>query len=350
MIDRRTLLQNAMSLVAAPALPAALATTAHPGKLATPELERTVDRYFETFRAFYGTPFRPDDNTHDAHDRANKEVEKRQKTFEAAKSELIRLVMKAHGLDYENQDAPVRGLTVDVGGLTLVVSPHQDRNDEPSSPLGGEVLTLVPRTEAMRAKLDALPTLDPTEFASEEEAERLGLPPYKPIPVPTVDLSRMPAGEPVPLTVQLCKSASSPGVTEITRTWSPEGAIACKRCAGCPFGGRTLDDIEGMRNGFGRLPCEITVHDDDVDLVLYGATPAVTPFEHSNDRMVSTEWVTREGYHPRITEVIVTSRQEWEATGGDQDWTVLDHDRGTRGNLVVAMREASGPIPRVLGG
>ena len=96
---------------------------------------------------------------------------------------------KAHGLDPENDYSPLGAITLDVGDLTLAVTNRQELDCGPCGPpMGIETLALIPRTAAMRARLDALPTLDPYEWGSDEDAERLGLKrePHS----PTAEMSR----------------------------------------------------------------------------------------------------------------------------------------------------------------
>ncbi len=341
-LDRRSLLQSAAALLVPP-----MAAIPPWGKTENRQLESAVDRYFDAFKAYFGKPYRPDDNTEDAHDRCTEDVEKRKDVWEVARKELMRLVMAHHGLDGEKEASPLAALTVDVGELTVVVGPHTEP-DSDSDPYGWDTLVFVPRTAAMRAKLNAIRTFNPTEWASKEDEERLGYKEHEPPPVPEVDLSRMPAGEPMPLTAALSKSCygSASGETTITRTWTPEGALACRRCLGCTFWQHSLEDLKGAR-----IACEVTVDDEDVERVLYSPTPKDTDNDHHGDVMISTLWNSNIN-GPGIIELITTSKAEWEAGGyADSErgrWHISDRDRGTRGNMVVALRYRPGPIPMVI--
>ena len=124
-LDRRTLLQSAAALLAPPAAICAQLRTPE-----NPQLERAVERYFATFKAYFGKPYRPDDNTEEAHDRADRDVEHRKEVWEAARSELMRLVMAHHGHDAETWCCDLPALTVDVGELTVVVAPHTDPDSD----------------------------------------------------------------------------------------------------------------------------------------------------------------------------------------------------------------------------
>ncbi len=343
-LDRRALLQSAAALIVPPA-----AAIPPWGKTENREHAAAVERYFATFTAFYGRPYRPDDNTWDAHHRANSNLQERKEAFESARDELIVLVMEAHGFDRENQDAPMRALTLDIGELTLAVAPHQELDmDPPGAPLGLETLALIPRTAAMRARLDALPTLDPHEWESEEEEERLGIPDDRP-PQPAVDLSRMPAGEPVPLAATRYKPTYGPdnGMVEITRKWTPRDAIACKRCIACPFWDETVESLRP--NDRGEVGCKITVRDEDVEQVLYGATPPHPGRTYSDSVVIVCDWGSNIGDEPGIIDVMVTTRQDWETGDYDkEDWSMSKGDWGTGGDLVAAIRYMKGPVPCIL--
>jgi hypothetical protein len=341
MITRRSLVQSAAAL-----LVPSTAATAVMASTVNPELERAVETYFRTFRAFYGKPYLPDDDSPEAHERADDELEKRKDAFEAARDALIDHVKRHHRLDPDNDCVPLATVTLDVGELTLAVTPRQELDCEPcGTPLGIETLALIPRTAAMRARLNALPTFDPYEFDSEEDAERLGLK-HEPYP-PEFDLSRMPADEPIPTSVSISGPYESGNVT-IYRHWKAEDAWACQRCDLCPFIGSPVEDL-------GREPvCAVTVKQEDADRVLHGPTPPDKEVKPPGGLMVDTwfEWDERGvvGEKTSRLDVLVMTRAAWEADPRSKrpEWAIAEGPRGTRGKLVVVGRKLTGPQPRIL--
>ncbi len=340
-LDRRSLLQSAAGL-----LVPSTATIPTLRKPASRQLTRAVELYFSTFTAYYGKPFRPDDNSVDAHDRADKDLDTRRNAFDDARRELRRLVMAHHGIDEDSADccAPLRGCSVDVGDVTVLLAVDTDPQCE-GGPLGNHTLAVIPRTPAGRARIDALPTLDPVEYASKEEEKRLQIPMDEPPPAPPVDLSRMPADEPIPLTAKLWKSSSPPdnGETEIIRTWTAEGAMNCKRCECCAFVGHTLESIaEEMRKGK-VARCNITVKDEDVEKVLYGRTPLSRPEYRGDGILMSTEWQT--GEPNEWEDIVVATPEAWAKNWRAKypSWQTYTQD-GT----LMAVKVWTGPIPWII--
>ena len=90
-LDRRSLLQSAAAL-----LVPSTAATAVMASAVNPEFERAVETYFRTFTAFYGKPYQPDDDSREAHERADDELEKRKDAAEAARDTLIDHVSRHH--------------------------------------------------------------------------------------------------------------------------------------------------------------------------------------------------------------------------------------------------------------
>ena len=62
LLDRRSLLQSAAALF----MPST-AGISPMGKKGSPQVNRAVERYFQTFALFYGRSYSPDDNSLEAH-------------------------------------------------------------------------------------------------------------------------------------------------------------------------------------------------------------------------------------------------------------------------------------------
>ena len=338
-LDRRSLLQSAAALLVPPA-------AARP-RSASAKHHRAVERHIEAFTAFYGSPFRPDAATEEAHARADQERRRLSEAFDAAQDELRRLVMAQHGMDSENEHTELAGLSVDVGDFTVAIGPDVDSADG-GAPFGHDTLVLIPRTDEARARLNAIKTFDPWEYESEQEEERLMLRGDPRNEEPGFDPARMPTGEPVPVIVVRCEYGEGENrYTQISRTWTPEGAYDCKRCKMCVFAGLTIDQL-------GENPtCRVEVWPDDAELVLYGPTPPAKEQEYSNGLLVDTalDW-TVGGVFPKPAQlqVVAMSRAAWEADprSKDGEWTLAEGPRATRGKLVVAARKVIGPLPWIL--
>ena len=337
-LDRRSLLQSAAALL----VPSAAAIP----RSASAKHHRAVERYIQAFTDYF-QPLRPDAATEEAHERADEDRYRRDKAFTAAKNELKRLVMAHHGLNGEDGEIRLAAISMDIGDVTVVVGPEaHDGCDNP--PFGCDNVLLVPRTDAVRARLDAIKTFDPHGYESEEEEERLSLPGDPRNEEPGFDPARMPANEPMPVKVERCDYGDGDDrYTQIIRTWTPQGAYDCRRCMLCKFGGLTIDQL-------GKSPmCFVDVWPDDAELVLYGPTPPDKEPQYSNDLVVETHWDFATGGifpKPARLEVLVLTRRAWEADprSKDDEWAISEGPRGTRGKLVVAARKVIGPLPWIL--
>jgi hypothetical protein len=342
-MDRRSLLKSAGALLVPSTAATALATTVNP------QLERALNGYLDAFRAYYGKPYQPDDDSEDAHDRADRDVERRRDAFDDARKELSRVVMARYDLAREDDCPGLSALSVDVGDITVVVAADIDSSND-SEPFGREIPALVPRTAAARARLDALPAFNPREYASEEDEERLSVKCYRPV-MPVADLSRMPESEPIPLTAEITRAFGPDDSVNITRTWSPDGAYTCHKCNLCIFTGRTLEELAAKKE----RECRVTVPLNRVDDVLYLPAP-----ELPDDGLVEEPGVISDSYwdhtdsewlsiktNIRRERTVVMTQKAWDRLPLSKDpaWT---HEPCGHNKTVVAFQTEEGPVPKAL--
>jgi hypothetical protein len=330
-LDRRSLLQSAAALLV-PSTAGMSRPTRH-----LPELERAIERYLQTFRAYY-QPYRPDAATEEAHDRADDKLEKRKEAFETARYELMGLVMEQHGMNPETENTDLAALSSDTSEFTVVVGPEIDPDCD-GHPLGRDGLTLVPRTPAARSRLDAIPIHDPHDFESEAEEERLT---YERNPYPTgFDPSRCPSDEPVPTEVRIYGNESS---SSVIRHWTAQGAFDCHRCELCVFANRTVEELAALRD----RSCSVDVPTGRVDDVLYGPTPEPREYGLTDvPGVISDSWfnVPKDYKIERLRTVVMT-RAAWDHLGLAKDPT-WEHEKFGR-NVVTAFHNEHGPAPRIL--
>jgi hypothetical protein len=179
MIDRRRLMKSAVSLAIAPALPAVAGMTPIGVKPAvapseqsdtmvpSSELRAAFDAYIDAYRAFFAVaPSElPDDN-----DPAQTDEERaawqgaldRCRAWRRTKRRLANLVIEANGYNnrVEELEPPtVESIAVDLGDVWVVVSGDPDYEGvEGYSCMWKQHVSVVPRSPAMKARINALPS------------------------------------------------------------------------------------------------------------------------------------------------------------------------------------------------
>jgi hypothetical protein len=172
MIDRRQLMTSAMSLIAAPALPAVAKMPAMGSKRdhTQKDFRTAFDAYIDAYRAFFAFP--PSSGPEDegvATDDSDATGEARVfwqgmldrcRAWRRRRKRLVKLVLEANGYEIEGPAPPtVSAAMVDLGDVLVVVSGESMCEGAPGrSWMNCINFCVVPRSLAMKAKLEALPT------------------------------------------------------------------------------------------------------------------------------------------------------------------------------------------------
>jgi hypothetical protein len=171
MIDRRQLMKSTLGLIAAPALPTAARSRDWSKPVHSPADFRTAfDAYIAAYGAFFAVPpsSAPDEDAV-ATDESDATGETRVfwqgmldrcRAWRRTRKRLVTLVLEANG--YSQGDvAPstVVAASVDLGDVLVIVSGDSDYEGVPGrSHMNCISFCIVPRSPALKARLEALPT------------------------------------------------------------------------------------------------------------------------------------------------------------------------------------------------
>jgi hypothetical protein len=168
MIDRRSMMKSAVTLIGAPALPAVAGGFPRLGRVpihTEAEFRTAFDAYIDAYGAFFSVrpselpdehPRRQTDETRAIWQRALA----RCRAWRRTRKRLVRMVLEANGYEIDGPAPPtVAAAMVDLGDALLVVSHGSDyEGTEGTSWMNCINFCIAPRTSAMRARLLALPS------------------------------------------------------------------------------------------------------------------------------------------------------------------------------------------------
>jgi hypothetical protein len=345
---RRELLTASVSALLAPAL-AASKTGLLPPLGSKPvhsaaDFRKAFDEYLAAYRGFHPLPDGPDrDAPYEARCAHDKEMDKLCEDWCDARRRLLEMVLNNHGSTFKEWGSNVAGVAVDIGDLAFVAAPDPDEEGHERSRAH---LAIVPRSPEMIALLDGLYVPPEDEPAPQvplalNDDTPLSRRPY--VESVEIDRSRMPEGEPVPLSAQRQNMCSERGHVWLSRTWTKEDALKCNRCHLCPFREFGVDRKEGPT-----VECTMAILPRDIDRVVHSATPEPGPDDFDGPGVLADTYVQRpDGGKVVRTRVVTATLKAWEGLGLANDPSWVDCYSG-RDNVKCGIRIETGPAPRIL--
>ncbi len=326
----------------APALPAAMATIPKLGSKpvhSADDFRKEVMRYIDRYRTLHSTPKRPDHKAHTAVRHAFWEVRER----------LREMVADNHGVDGDTITA-LDTYSIDLGAVEIIASTDADNDDLEDA---FSILTVVPRSREMAELMGGMPRTNPPhgeEDAEQEEREMVDASEtrgeYR--ERIRIDPARMPAGEPIALSAERQNMTSVDGHVYLTRTWTKEDALACRRCMLCPFENGIPDKDDYERDN-STISCCVTIPAETVEHVIYAKTPAIDDDTRRGPGVLAdTYFETTDCGHVKRTHVIAMTKPDVDASGlsADGRWLGTDSGRTTsspRSGLTAVRGRAAPP-------